>query len=224
MYQQGALSDRDLETHDTRDLSCSKTFGVQITPLHDWFAWTQFFRRSWFYRRWTLPETALARHIEAFCGDRELDWYKVKFLVRYFNSSGWKPNLRLYMRTTNQQIRALLSREFVESVKSNPEQWKTECVASYRAFNGSTILTELLYRSCLLRCADPRDIVYALLGIVDSLPQPSDACGIVVDHYNTDPTKVYLSVIKDCVETVPNLAILSLVQDFNRRTSSSLPS
>lgn len=61
------------------------------------------------------------------------------------------------------------------------------------------------------------------MGTIDSLPQPSDTYRINVD-YETDPAILLLEFMKYCVESVPNLAILSLVEDLSQRSNSSLPS
>lgn len=220
----GELSRADLESHSPDDMSIYGEFGLAITYPQTWFLWTQFFRRSWFYRRWTLQETALARHIDVLCGDQQFDWYKLKFLVDYFNISGWKTYLQRFIsRTENQPSKALMSRMFVESVSSDPEDWKNKCFMCYGAFNSGTVLTELLYRSSMLQCSDPRDIIYAILGILENMPQSQDTFNISVD-YNIDAAELFSGVTKFCLEKVPDLAILSLVRYDSPRLISNLPS
>ena len=227
LAKEGKLSEMDLQGHNPDNESYLAEFALQITMLDTWFAWTQFFRRSWFYRRWTLQETALANHIDVLCGDQKLDWYKLKFLVRYFSVSQWRPYLQRYMRTEYQPMRALLPRTFIESVFSDLQGWKSECLNSYHSFSIGTVMVELLYRTCMLQCSDPRDMIYGILGVVESiieqLPELRDSHPIAVD-YNTNIIELYQEVIQLCLETVPDLAILSLVQDFSRRSILGLPS
>ena len=223
LVTEGKLSDKDLQDHNPDDDSYLPTFNLKETYLDVWFAWTQFFRRSWFYRRWTLQETALAKPLDVLCGDQRLDWYKIQFLVRYFRISGWQSYLKRYMATEFQPTRAFLAREFMESIFSNPEQWKSECIASYGSFSAGTVFMEVLYRSCMLQCSDPRDMIYGMLGIVEKAPQPQDFRPITVD-YSTNTVELYRVVAKVSIESIPDLPILSLVQDPNRRSIQGLPS
>ncbi|KAH8806055.1 heterokaryon incompatibility protein-domain-containing protein [Xylogone sp. PMI_703] len=227
LVTEGKLTEADLQSHDPNDDSYLEEFGLKVTMLDVWFAWTQFFRRSWFYRRWTLQETALANSIEVLCGDQRLDWYKLGFLVKYFRISRWGQYLRRYMATGYQPGRALLAREFIESVLSDPRSWKSECIASYNSFGIGAVWVEILYRSCMLQCSDARDMIYSILGIVenivDQMPELRDSHTLTA-NYNISAVEVYQRVIKICIETVPDLSILSLVQDPNRRSISGLPS
>ena len=228
LVAEGKLSERDLEDHNPGDASYLTTFGLKRTMLDVWFAWTQFFRRSWFYRRWTLQETALASHIKVLCDNQELDWHKLQFLVRYFHVSGWKLYIRRYMSTGYQPTRAFLARTFIESALSDLQGWKSECLSSYYSFNVGTVFLEIFYRNCMLQCSDPRDMIFGILGIIENimerLPELRDAHPIAVDYSKTKVIELYQAVVKRCIETIPDLDILSLVQDFSRRSISGLPS
>lgn len=223
VHQKGGLDEAAMNKHDPADDQYLATFGIAPLHMHVWFAWTQFFRRTWFYRRWTLQETSLARHIEALCGELVLDWYKLKFMVSYLRNSQWRAYLKRFMRTLHLPDRALLSREFVESVHLDPEGWKQECAACYGVFSQGAVLTEMLWRSCQLRCGEPRDVIFALLGTMSSLPRPNDAEDIPV-QYDAGLPELLMAVIQRCVLTVPDLAVLSLVQDIGRRSNNALPS
>jgi hypothetical protein len=60
LYTAGKLTEAEFQTHSPNDSSYLAEYNLQITMPKVWFAWHQFFRRSWFYRRWTLQEAALA--------------------------------------------------------------------------------------------------------------------------------------------------------------------
>jgi hypothetical protein len=86
---QGILSEEQIALHDPGggwaiERSFLAKFGLQDTSDSTFAGWINFFRRSWFYRRWTLQEVAHARYTEVFCGNQQFSWHKLKFLVQYF--------------------------------------------------------------------------------------------------------------------------------------------
>jgi hypothetical protein len=222
LWEEGDLTRKDVQAHNPEDPCYLNIFRLQKMSVKVLFSWTQFYRRSWFFRRWTLQETALARQIDILCGNQIVDWQKLNFLDWYFGTSGW----RLFMsRSIDADIpfRALQARRFVSSVSYNPEGWAGDCLTSYGSFNFGTVLTEVLYKCGGLQCSDPRDNVYGILGVVEDIFHLHDTCPLVVD-YEIEVEGLYLTMTKTLVETVPNLAILSLVRDPSQRSILSLPS
>lgn len=105
----------------------------------------------------------------------------------------------------------------------NPEGWAGDCLTSYGSFNFGTVLTEVLYKCGGLQCSNPRDNVYGILGVVEDIFHLHDTCPLVVG-YEIEVEGLYFTMTKTLVETVPNLAILSLVRDPSQRSILSLPS
>jgi hypothetical protein len=221
LYADGKLTDADLESHKPDDPAYLLKYKLHVNMPNIWFAWNQFFRRCWFYRRWTLQETALTQQLDVWCGEHHFDWHKLKFLEKYFRLSGWRGYTKRFMEK-DYPTWAFLPRRFVEDVSSNPEAWKKESLACYGMFNKGTVLTDILYRSCMLQCLDPRDMIYALLGVIGSTPQTDDAFEVPID-YDASVVDLYVSVLKVCVEKVPDLAILSMVQGYSKRKIEGLP-
>ena len=220
----GKLSGEDIKSHTPEDTSVFEKFGLGAIWPQTWFLWTQFFRRTWWYRRWTLQETALAKRIDVLCGEERFDWDKLNWLADYLKVSGWNLYLqRITRRTSGEPVKALLPRMFLESLSSTRKEWRTIWITSYGAFNAGTVMTELLYRSSMLQCSDPRDIIYSVLGIIKSMPHCEDTFNSSVD-YNIDAADLILGVTRFCLEKAPVLAILSLVQIHGQHPTMKLPS
>jgi hypothetical protein len=228
LASEGKLSEADMQTHDPGNTqfemeSYRERYGLRATMPLTWFAWTQLFRRAWFYRRWTLQETALADHIEVLCGNQRLDWYKLKFLVRYFGLSGWKRYLRRLGIPENDPTRAMLARNLVEFSFSETVSWKNELAACYGKFTTGVILTELLYRSSMLQCLKPQDMLFSMFGILDTMDLPEPLINLKVD-YDIEVPELYSKVAQICLENCPDLSILSLIRDSTTRSTPNLPS
>ena len=125
--------------------------------------------------------------------------------------------------TNNFHGPAFLPRTFVQDARSNPAKWKSESVAFFGTFNTGTILTGILHSSCLLQFSSPRDMIYALLGVIDGMSRTADLFDISV-NYDIKVVDLYVSVFKICIENVPALATLSMVTDRRQRITEGLPS
>jgi hypothetical protein len=88
LWEEGDLTRKDVQAHNPEDPCYLNIFRLQKMSVKVLFSWTQFYRRSWFFRRWTLQETALARQIDILCGNQIFDWQKLNFLDWYFGTSG----------------------------------------------------------------------------------------------------------------------------------------
>ncbi|KAH6669222.1 hypothetical protein B0J14DRAFT_565980 [Halenospora varia] len=203
LSEQGELTEEDLQKHTPGDpgshvdYHCAflAKFGLDITMTATWFDWCQFFRRTWFYRSWTLQETSLARDIHVLCGNHQFNWYKLKFLVKYFQNSGWDSYLKalLGVEIDNLPRRAFYAREIAVPGLLGVELWKEELIRAYGVSSSGSSLTEFLYRNSMLQCSEPRDIVFALLSIPKGTNQPSHLATINVD-YTSNTNANYIGV------------------------------
>jgi hypothetical protein len=222
LFASGTLTSSNLRAHNPDDPKYWTTYNIQIIQPKVWFTWNQFFRRAWFYRRWTLQEQTLARQLNVWCGKYHLNWKKLDFMGWYFSGSLWRAYTRRFLAVSFHEA-AFLPRIFVQDARANLAKWKANSVAFFGTFNTGTILSEILHRSSLLQCSSPRDMIYALLGVIDSMSRTADLFDIS-SNYDINVVDLYVSVFKICIENIPGLVTLSMVPDRKNRITEGLPS
>ena len=186
----------------------------------DWFSLYQLCRRSWFWRRWTLQEMALARHVEVYCGPIQLDWPKLGFLTlylerTYFDHFHAGPNHFDSWFTGLIPTVAFLPSEFCAfhmSTGSDRSLLETVYCRTHGVLNSGSMLTELLYRTRNLQCAEPRDIYFGLRSILQLLVQ-EDPEGVFRVDYGVQIETLFHRMVEGILTTVPSLGVLSLKQN-----------
>ena len=186
--------------------------------------WAGFFnlcRRSWFWRRWTLQEMAVARRVQVFCGPCLLDWSKLSFLSVYFYRTRFdhldggpdsrdKSNPFIGMIPTLAfQASQFLSLHF--SGTAHRQQLESAYLHTYGTANTGALLTELLYRAKLLRCVEARDILFGIHSVLLLLTDQKHHNIFYID-YQINVETLYQQVAQHILTTVPSLAVLSLKQ------------
>lgn len=220
LFQEGKLTTTDMLTHDPTDPALLGKYSIQTVYLEDLFAWSQLFRRTWFFRCWTFQESSLHRYMDVICGNEVFDWFKMNFLVKYICNSKWSR----FMAGDLQPVLALMARDMIDSIWQDFKGWEVDCRAFYGALSIGTALCELLHKTRLLQCSHPLDNIYSLLGTLEFLVEDPVEVRQIVVNYKLKPHEQYIAAAKLCLETVPDLAILSFIQDPSRRSVSNLPS
>lgn len=149
------------------------------------------FRRRYWRRMWIVQELRLARGWMLLCGQKQVDYNRIKQLCA-------SPN-QLWIR--NKPVKAILE------------------LGSFRNSDlPNTIFREkdrltTLFRMCKdQECEDPRDKIFALLGIVQD-----GGHGIAVD-YSCSGLELYARVLTSTLKYEPRFAFNNtLVQDFERQ-------
>lgn len=112
------------------------------------------FARPYWRRLWIIQEVVLARNVTFLCGARQLSWLAVKTFAH-----GWHVtrNIRAHVTT-------LFSIHDDGDLQSSSA--RSHWLGSYtRGYDATGSLRELVYRSCDFECSDPRDKIYAVMGI-----------------------------------------------------------
>lgn len=177
-----------------------------------WDAFVQLFKRPWFHRAWVFQEVVMASKATVICGEHSLPWDTLYASCQIVESSEiyrndpkrWSCLPALNMGRIRQSI--------VDANKgSDPELWEN-------------VLAELIFEKLLretrsAQATDPRDKVYALLGLAQGeksiMPQPD---------YSISVRDTYLKVAKYWfhVKSGNDLTFLNYVQ--GRNEANNLPS
>jgi len=152
--------------------------------------------RPWFVRVWTIQEAAAPIECKIIqCGTETLGWSDFNTAVRFFSHITNRPDLRGRLPIIRvfdmPSIRGLLNLEQVETkLRDQNIKYRADLLstlANYRHYNAS----------------DPRDKVYALLGLIAG----PDDCAILPD-YTIGYPELYFKVAKYCIERHGSLEVL----------------
>nr|OQO29374.1 hypothetical protein B0A51_03156 [Rachicladosporium sp. CCFEE 5018] len=174
LYQQvSGLGPSDLETH-----------GLPRQGHKRWKALAQILRRPWFWRTWIVQEVVLNPHVDLLLGTNSLTWEELERVVALLDGPlprVWQidqaitaselPFSRINrIRLRHQKLIAtsvtpIQSDELLDS----PPQSQSQVYSEPQSYDGDTDdapdLLDLLLMSRDLGATDPRDKVYALLGL-----------------------------------------------------------
>lgn len=148
----------------------------------EWKAVERFLQRPWFLRMWTYQEVVLSR---IRCGSYSMTWSDLSDSCLALALGGFDVFVDQNQRRVNElQVQRLSSRE-----------------------SKSTTLRSLLEVNRFRNSTEPRDMVYALRGIVDR----SVAEAITVS-YESPLADVYANAVKVCIKKEETLTVLGSVE------------
>lgn len=186
-----------------RTAGALKGFGVSLVDL---IALADFFGRPWFSRVWTIQELLLANEIVVYWGPFEIEWktlYNTALVVsiffQYTEVSGvirradqkWIDGARMHV----------LLKRLDQPLSKEPLDYYFDLSRSHAA-------------------TDPRDKVFALLGLAEPGPGtvPFEA------DYSLPVEMVYMACASYVMRGRTGLQLLSMVEDKAERKLSGLPS
>ena len=155
-----------------------------------WIALSRVFNRPYFRRSWIIQEVALARHAVVHCGPHVIDW----------------------------DVLAAASSYQMGQLHSDAEN-AHDAVAAIMEFHrndhgrGNNIV-DTLFMSYRFNCTDPRDKVFAMLGLAQAL--------VLQPDYSARVEDVYLTTTQLLIVEFGNLDILCCVS--HPKTVATLPS
>ena len=155
-----------------------------------WIALSSVFSRPYFRRSWIVQEVALARHAVVHCGPHVIDW-------------------DLLAAASSYQMGQL------DSDAENAHDAVAAIMEFHRKDHGKgNNIADALFRSYRFNCTDPRDKVFAMLGLVPAL--------VLQPDYSERVEDVYLNMTRLVILKLGNLDILCCV--YHPKTSATLPS
>ncbi|KAH7175267.1 heterokaryon incompatibility protein-domain-containing protein [Dactylonectria macrodidyma] len=164
---------------------------------HQMFDIRGLINRSWFTRKWVIQEFCLAEAIEMWCGafqincDRLLD-YDLEHLLPALGASGSSPATILQQGRKGLGIWDVLTlRRWFQQIRSPP----LDCSSHL----SPPSLPALIALTWHFKSADPRDNIFALLGIVSKYPVEGTPCDLVAD-YSTSTEEVFLQAGRVFIE------------------------
>jgi hypothetical protein len=167
----------------------------------------KFFSFAWFRRIWIIQEVIVARQVALFFGPFEPDWSLFSLILITLS----EPSGKTYVRTQYDGAQDDIN-ELVDLATLSPTSTEKHIPPVFRLNakainkNGASLLSLIdATRSCL--ATDPRDKIFALLGLVshDSvLPLPRA-------DYTKTTEAVFVEAARYCVQSKASLDLLTLI-------------
>jgi hypothetical protein len=169
------------------------------TQFHQqkWLAVVELLLKPWWGRVWVIQELASAPRAILQSGNLSLPWPEMALVIHVLDT--WHPSL-----TQLELLGDLYETEVGEAI------YRAASIANTRTtFRRNVVnsLESLMYLSQLSQCKDPRDKVYALLGLASS-----EVRNIIQPDYNRPIAWTFAIVIKAHVLCHQDLNILGAIQ------------
>ena len=199
-------------------------------------------QRRWFNRAWIVQEIVLARpsDIEVWCGNGKLSWTTMVAFALGLSFSGLGSYLQNMNKTVKHQsvghevVRLGFLQEFCQ--RGGPDQEHSGgdvmnlnkfLMELYEVTNiegrRHAFLQHVLSNLRPFESFDPRDKVYAAMGIVNQF-LPRGSRPFIYPEYEAPVREVYEYKAKFLLEHLPYLSVFGLVQDPSQRKTANLPS
>ncbi|KAI4932681.1 hypothetical protein J4E85_003079 [Alternaria conjuncta] len=183
---------------------------VDSISAKDFESLTRFLARKYFFRCWVLQEVMLARHIRMLCGTDILDFSelrRVALLVAWIKEHRFHETVGQALTLPVKNNRHYDHEKAILELFHN--RWRLLNPPTTQEKTLPFTFAQLLALARMTGCEDPKDKVFALLGIV-----PRGAFGLTAD-YGKSPEQVYIEALRCLIDETKNLNCLSWVTDLS---------
>ncbi|KAF1991947.1 HET-domain-containing protein [Aulographum hederae CBS 113979] len=169
-------------------------------------ALADFFDLPWFRRSWVLQEVNCATRVKVLWGRFELTWSSI-ILAAFWQGQRATEYLKSSLKKRVQHRSGYL-----------PELWLS---LAQRGREDPLAITDILFRAREFNATDPRDKIFALLGLGrETRDQPSSHSQLT-PNYSKSKTQVYADFTKAHIIRSNSLELLSAVDIFTEDTEGN---
>lgn len=204
---------------DSLDGLC-KDIGIEDVHLQDLIHYAAFLERKWFTRMWVVQESFFSAATTVFCGEREIKWAMIQESSRVLAQTGMDTLLKAYVGYATQYSLD------VDAIRLPDNRLSNQLIfGSLQRGTAEVIgLGQLLYYSRFFEASDPRDKVYAVLGLWRFTRSDGPGSVDIRPDYNKDTSDVYIEATVAAIHESGNLDVLSLVEGTSSERAIELPS
>ncbi|KAI0535969.1 HET-domain-containing protein [Xylaria digitata] len=197
-----------------------KDLGIQDVHVQDLLHYAAFLQRQWFTRIWVVQESFFSAATTVFCGKSEIKWEAMRESSRIVAQTGMDTLLKAYVGYATQ-----FSLD-VDAVKLPNNRLANQFIfGSLQRGTSETIgLGQLLHYSRFFEASDPRDKVFAILGLWRFTRGNQTEQIDIWPDYKKNISEVYTEATTAAIQESGNLDILSLVEGPCREKTAQLPS
>ena len=192
----------------------SEAFRSILGPLaddHVWSSLAQFWRRRYFRRAWIIQEVALAKKVIAQCGRHTLNWEQIVHTSWFLTVTAWS-------RFLNAGIHEPTDPEY----SNHALPLYLDANARLKRSKRFPTLLYALVRARRFECLDPRDKVYALLGLAADYSK--EKLRLQPVYGDRSVAKTYVSAAIHILEDADDLLLLAQAEGQNFQRTEHLPS
>lgn len=176
---------------------------MRAEDLWQWQALAHIFARPYWRRVWIRQEVAVATEVYVLCGNRTNKWPTLVMACEILSQNQGEfhsivAKISTYSSGYHQAI-------FIDTIRENIED------------TGSTGFQNMLFHNRACESTDPRDRIYAILGMVSN----DEVKGLEPD-YSVQKEEVFRAAVETLIYNTRSLDVLSACQDPERE--SGLPS
>lgn len=202
---------------------------IQAIGYEKWAMWKNtnkkywaLFHRNWFARGWTVQETALqaSKYCYVLVGSCVIPWEVFLNFSKFLGLAHWQGGMEWAVGFAYTWRRLNANRLFgmvnfpqvhisLDAITSK-QKWYMKSLAMIESMREMSV-------------KDPRDTIYAYLGIILQNKPPSVENTIVPD-YTVNVELLYRNFATVMLQNIPNLRVLALVRHSQGRGYSMLPS
>lgn len=158
------------------------------------------FRRPWFTRRWIVQESALAPKGVVYCGQNSMD------MLQLFRSAVWIQHKQHRLPFDLDAEGGLLNASYMSAYVDHDEGW-------FSARHGQRVFLAALFRYFrTFNVTEPRDAVYALLGLSRWACQPSPMPPLITPDYSKPPRDVIRDAARMAISESGDLWLFRYVE------------
>ena len=189
-----------------------RELGLPLENDPDWVALAELLSRPYFHRIWVLQELVMARGpVTAFCGSYQLPYAALDMLWQVLLPTGWRFKIRQLAKKSDRQLE-MQALEFLPTA------------GTLRRVDGKKLdLEVLLDMARTFSATDPRDKIFALLGMAKEVGEERDMATLLQPDYSKSVQQVFTEVTGASL-TRGDLVLLSSVERQNMRQITGLPS
>jgi len=235
----------DMSRWDCKEILLSGGTGSgedEIEMLQRWASYRLFYDRLRFFTRsWILQEVALAREIWVHCGSKELCWDSMAALATLLRHTGSPVNFVAVDEEGAQHFApapppgdkmARIGWLRDQCAAGSPENGAPDGILKdNRDLDGITTPRQCLYSYLkhllksvrIFEATDPHDKIFSVLGMVKRYLPPGVSIPIDAD-YSMPVEELYTAITFKCIQELPLLSVLSMVEDRSWRKTYTLPS
>jgi hypothetical protein len=192
-----------MKNYDFEKLASEQNYIAKNPVPKEWKALFKLSQRPWWSRVWTVQELAVAKTAVVGCGQKWIPWSDFTNAAFHISMRAWDVGPEYMVVGPNGSPLSHLV-VMLEGARSRP---------TGRIYN---TLPELLQATRDRRAKDPRDRVYALLGLVQS-----EKLRLLKPDYSKSVREVYIETTRWCLETYSNLDVLAIGQATYSETDDS---
>jgi hypothetical protein len=188
--------------------------GIADLDDNDWAALESLLTRPYWKRIWIVQEITNAQSVKIHCGSNSLSWQTID-CIELNNKTFQDPSLPLQ---TARRYASLFAKGPIRRIM-NQRKWTRHWIRSQGWEQNSTSFLNLLERFRDFNCTDPRDKVYALLGLASidknmPLPKPD---------YSKSISEVYCTTARAIIQYTRDLTVLCLPKSYKGLVEHHLP-